>query len=471
MALEAAPLPRPRRPIVRYVRLRQDVLVALAMGVVVALLLNSLPMDAALVSSVIGAFVILALVDTRAAVLSLLFVRSIIDVTATVPLVSAAGSSNVNAAGMMSFIAIGVAVAHISLNHIDVRGVPLAKPSLAFLGVTLLGVAIAPDINRAMQDWIRSLSAFLIYVLLVDLIRTRGDRRWLASILLLSMVVPIGVAFNQFVTHTGNLDTPGLNRIYGTFSHPAAFSMYLAQLLPLALVMFLHARSRFTRVALFVLIPAIIFSIYEAQTRGAWIGVAVAAVVFMGARARWTLLLVPFIAGALFFGVPSIRARFAEATSSTGSFVWRQEQWSNAINVASPPQILTIGAGFDAVEVKTGNLTHNEYIRLIAETGIVGLVITLVLYRNLCLLAIKAYRNASSVFERDLMLAFLMAFAARTVIALSDNILVYPVLEWYFWAFAALMVATSGVYQRRRFGQRVREPAPAPPATAGLPAT
>ncbi|HYM15501.1 MAG TPA: hypothetical protein VEZ14_08065, partial [Dehalococcoidia bacterium] len=276
-------------------------------------------------------------------------------------------------------------------------------------------------------------------------------------VLLVATVVPIAVAIDQFFANTGNHDTPGLNRIYGTFSHPAAFSMFLAQILPLAFVMFLHSRSRVGRVALFILIPAILFSIYEAQTRGAWVGVAVSIVIFMGTRARWSLLLVPLMMGAFYFGVPSIRARFDAATSSSGSVVWRQEQWSNAVSATTPVHLATIGAGFDAVSVRTGNLTHNEYIRLLVETGLAGLITMFVLYRRLFLLALDAYRKAATPFERDLMLAFLMAFAARVVIALSDNIIVYPVLEWYFWGFAALVVAASGAYQPVRFGRHAPE--------------
>ncbi|HYM14360.1 MAG TPA: hypothetical protein VEZ14_02245, partial [Dehalococcoidia bacterium] len=219
--------PARRNPLTRYLRRRQDVMLAALVGGLLAMLMNSMAMEAALISSLIGSFLILAFVDTRIAVLSLLLVRSIMDVTATVPLVSASGSSQVNAAAMMSFIAIAVAAAHIALSHLNVRRVPLAGPSMLFLAITLLGVAVAPDRNTAMQDWIRTLSAFLIYVLLVDVIRTKRDMRWLTMVLLVATVVPIAVAIDQFFANTGNHDTPGLNRIYGTFSHPAAFSMFL----------------------------------------------------------------------------------------------------------------------------------------------------------------------------------------------------------------------------------------------------
>ena len=46
------------------------------------------------------------------------------------------------------------------------------------------------------------------------------------------------------------------------------------------------------------------------------------------------------------------------------------------------------------------------------------------------------------------MLAFLMAFASRVVIAISDNILIFPVLEWYFWGFAAVVVVRMATVVR-----------------------
>jgi O-antigen ligase len=439
-------------------RLRRsnDILLAVAMGGILALMMQALPMQAALASSVVGSFVILALVDTRAAVFALLLARSVIDITATVPLLSASGSSNVNAAAMMSFIAIGIGAAHIAISRIDITRVPTAKPALIFLGVTLLGVALAPDANRALQDWIRSLGTFVMFVLIVDLMRTKSDQRWVVKVLLLSAVIPVAWGIQQFIAGEGDTYTPGLVRIYGTFTHPSPYSFYLVELIPLALVFLLHTPSKAGRLGLLVLAPAMLFCVYEAQTRGAWVGVVVALMIFMSTRARWTLLLVPLIAGAMFFAVPSVHARFTEATSQQGSVVWRTEQWDAAIGVASPSKLLTVGAGLGAVDVTLGNLTHNEYVRLLVETGLAGLIATIVVYRSLFRIAMKGYREAASSYERDLMLAFLMVFAARVVIAASDNIIIYPALEWYFWAFAAVVVGSTGSYERRRLGQRAQ---------------
>lgn len=119
------------------------------------------------------------------------------------------------------------------------------------------------------------------------------------------------------------------------------------------------------------------------------------------------------------------------------------------MEVASPLELVTTGAGLRAVDVQLGALSHNEYIRLLAETGIWGLLAVLMLYKGLLGIALKGHREAESPFRRDLMLAFIMVLAARMVTALADNILIFPVLEWYFWAFAGVIVVMSGAYQRR----------------------
>jgi O-antigen ligase len=429
-----------------WLRRRNDVWLALAMGGIVALLMLALPMKAALASSVIGAFVIVALVDTRSALFAVVFVRATIDVTATLPLLSASGSSNVNAAAMMSFLIIGLGVSHIALNRMNIWRVPLTKPFAFFMVLTLVGIALAPDKNQALQDWLRVLSVFVLYVLVVDLLRTAEDVRWMLRILLLSSVVPLVLGFYQYVANTGNHETPGLNRIEGTFVHPSPYATYLVQLIPLALVYLLHTRSRLGRIALAVLIPAMVYSVYLTETRAAWLGLIAAVMVFMAARARWTLILVPVVAAAMFFALPSIQARFDEASSSTGSVFWRQQQWENAINITSTPQLLTVGAGLSAVNVRLGNLTHNEYVRLLVETGLIGLVLTIMMYWMLFKIALKGYREGATPYQRDLMLAFLMSFAARVVIAATDNIIAFPVLEWYFWSFAAVVVVTTGSY-------------------------
>jgi O-antigen ligase len=477
----AAPAPGPQQPIrpsFGWLRRRTDIGLSLAMGAIVAFLIATMPMEAALASSVIGAFVLLALVDTRVAVLALLLVRATLDVTSTVPLLSTAGASSVNANALTSLLVIALGSAHIAINRVRLRQVPLFTPFALFVVITFLGIAWAPDKNLAAQDWLRGFGTLILYVLIVDLMRTSADRRWVVRVILLSAVVPLLVGLYQLFTDTGNHDTPGFNRIFGTLAHPSPYAFYILQLLPLAIVFLIYTRNRIGRLGLFAMIPIMLFTIYATQTRGAWIGVLVMAMVVMWLRARWTLIFVPLILGAAFFALPSVRQRVSginsgECVSETdckSSVLWRQKQWEAALRSASPLKVATVGAGLRDVDVTLGQFTHNEYVRLLIETGVLGLAATVVLYKQLFDITVQGHRDATDPYQRDLMLAFLVVLVSRFVFAASDNILVLVVLEWYFWAFAAIIVVESGAYDRKRLarvaGESKRGVIPGRPAIA-----
>jgi cell division protein FtsW (lipid II flippase) len=89
----------------------------------------------------------------------------------------------------------------------------------------------------------------------------------------------------------------------------------------------------------------------------------------------------------------------------------------------------------------TGTAAHTDYVRTIAETGVIGSAALLWLYVSLFKATNAALDRARNRFERDLVTAFLAVLLARLVMAFTDNIIVQPVLEWYFWSLAALVMA------------------------------
>jgi O-antigen ligase len=93
-------------------------------------------------------------------------------------------------------------------------------------------------------------------------------------------------------------------------------------------------------------------------------------------------------------------------------------------------------------------LSHNEYLRLLVEAGVVGLTLTAIVYWSLFRYTLRGYKEADSPYKRDLMLAFMMVLVSRLVMVGGDNLLAITVIEWYFWAFAGVIVVESGAYDR-----------------------
>ena len=131
-----------------------------------------------------------------------------------------------------------------------------------------------------------------------------------------------------------------------------------------------------------------------------------------------------------------------------------------------------MGAGLHAIQTDLGELSHNEYLRILVEAGVVGLTLTIIMYLSLFKYALRGFRDADSPYKRDLMLAFMMVWCSRIVMVGADNLLAITVIEWYFWAFAAVIVVESGAYDRfahiqdDRRALRKTSPAPALPAPA-----
>ena len=111
-------------------------------------------------------------------------------------------------------------------------------------------------------------------------------------VLLLSSVIPLVLGVYQFATNTGNHETEGCTPSKGRSS--TRHVRYLSRLAHTApIVYLLHTQSRLRRVAMFVLIPLMVFSIYATQTRVVWIGLVVVDHGVHCHAALWTLLLVP----------------------------------------------------------------------------------------------------------------------------------------------------------------------------------
>jgi O-antigen ligase len=455
-ATPASPAPRRRASfsLLNSVRRSSDLGLAFAMGGLVGLLIFTLPMQAALATAVVGAFVLIMLVDTRVALLALLLVRASIDYFASIPLLALGGGVNTNA--LMSLLVIALGVAHIAMHRINIRRIPLGTPSALFVAVSFVTLAITPDIVAGLEDWLRILTSLIVYILVVDLMQTERERRWLLRVLVLAAVLPLCVGLWQFISDSGDHSTPGYNRILATFVHPSPYGFFLVQIFPLALVLFLHAQSRMARLGLGIMLPLIMLSIYATQTRGAWIGILVMVAVFMWFRARWTLLFIPLFLAAVYIGVPGVRARVADATTGTcesvtycqSSVLWRTKQWEQVLQVASPPELVTVGAGLHSIQSTVHELSHNEYLRLLVETGAVGLALTVIVYVSLFRYTAAGFRDAATPYQRDLMLAFLMVLVSRVVMVGADNLLAITVIEWYFWAFAGVIVVESGAFDR-----------------------
>jgi O-antigen ligase len=211
----------------------------------------------------------------------------------------------------------------------------------------------------------------------------------------------------QFLTDSGPgaFQLQGALRAFGHFDQPNPFAGYLTTILPLAVCMALcgtnPARFRWLALGASVLLGA---GIGLSQSRGAWLGAAVAALVLVLVWSRSTrrLLIPGALGGALvlalaasgllpaaildrlaqtveYFGVFDVRT--VEVTSDNWAVVERMAHWQAGWYMFVDHVWLGVGAGNYAQaypEYFVGSWreplghAHNYYLNILAELGVAG---------------------------------------------------------------------------------------------------
>ncbi len=199
-------------------------------------------------------------------------------------------------------------------------------------------------------------------------------------------LVPALLAVVQLVTGTGGLNN-GVMRSTGTLAHSnsAAVLFALASLATFVLILDSN-RRRWIHAGLLG-----VFLVAQLSTGsiGGLVTLVVMVVVYLASaavrRADRTLLGLLGVALGIYAATTSRvgAQRFAEYSSDNTegtSLDWRIHAWGSVLNAWRRNPVL--GNGIGATQSPTilqGNIPHNEYVRLLAEVGLVGLLAVVVL--------------------------------------------------------------------------------------------
>jgi len=195
----------------------------------------------------------------------------------------------------------------------------------------------------------------------------------------------IGVDVNpSYVDLTVNEGMPG--RIYAMFENPNAFAEVLALLIPLAVALMLASKNWRGRILGFMSCLLGLAAILMTYGRASWIGLAVAAVLFVFLWNRKLLPVIIFLGLAAIPVLPStvfnrILTIFNSKDTSTSS---RFPLYAAALRLLAARPLIGAGLGTDAVRQAVKDLNfyhgvapfvhaHDVYLQVWAESGLLGL--------------------------------------------------------------------------------------------------
>jgi hypothetical protein len=257
---------------------------------------------------------------------------------------------------------------------------------------------------------------FLIYLLLVNNISRREEFRALAAFSVMVSLASVLMVSNAFADERG----PG--RLNGPLGETAnMYGGYIILNIGIALGLFLHAASVLSRVAAAAAVVLLGIPLLYTYSRTSFVAIMAAALLFGVFKDR-RLLAVALIAVLLTPAAPdSIWVRISSISGvATGnepsSWSSRIYAWQLAGGKAIQESPLV---GFGLASIKLG-MVDNEYVRVLVDTGFLGLGLFLwVLIGLLIKATVLPGRLPALTFERGYAAGYWIAFVAMMIHAVG----------------------------------------------------
>ena len=339
--------------------------------------------------------------------------------------------------------------------------------AVCFAAATILSVPLADFIDLSARYLVYYIPCMIVVVALVNsassgrqLLRIGGGLAlgtFIGGGYGIFQEVVIGVGVNaSFTDMSANADMPG--RVYSFYENPNALALLLLLTLPVVVALVLssqHWISRVLAAGVFLVGGVCLGMTYG---RASWVGLAVAAAVYVF---LWNRKLLPFCVLAGLAALPllpvsifnRILSIFNLNDTSTSS---RFDLWAAGLQVIGREPVTGVGLGADAVRrmVKLTQLyqgrasfvhCHNVYLQIWAEMGLLGLVSFLGAMLGMMKSAARAVRRSPNTPARHMAIGGTAAILGAMVCGLADYLWTYPRIMFLFWFVFGLTLAAIKV--------------------------
>jgi hypothetical protein len=345
------------------------------------------------------------------------------------------------------------------------RATPLETPMLLFLGLGLaLMFAISPYFSIAVSGYRATCQYMLWFLLLTRLLRSDRDFLILyVSLVVLAFVISLHGIYQYIVAvpipsnWVDQAESGVRTRVYSIFGSPNIMGDFMLLFAPMAAALAYWCKDRKLQVLSWIMTLCMCFACLFTMSRGAWMGMAVAILVFALLNDRRLLgLMVAALCCSMLFPFVSSRIgylftdEFAASTANGG----RASRWalgmSYLYDYGSPLFGLGLGMFGGAVAMQHQiNKTwmsyfymDNYYRKILVEMGWVGLACFLFLMAAMVWTCGRAIHRAKRKPDNMAPLASGMLAGLCGVLThcYFENIFEEPYMMAYFWAIAAMVV-------------------------------
>ncbi len=333
-------------------------------------------------------------------------------------------------------------------SRIDIKVIknPFTYLYLAFIGFNGISIFVADNTPEALHEFLKLCTFFTLYIYLALFIIPKQDSKqlFLKAFIIFSLIASlVGLiqAFNVFPENGFSIKAAYL--IKGNFSHKNMFSQILFLSFTFAVYSIFEFKNGWRKAA-FIGAGTNLILIVVLMTRSVWVALFVATLVsfllfyfYIRKNAKGKIFTKPIIytlTGVVGAGIlalvlfsqldndNTIKKHILEATDfKSGNTYHRLNIWKKSKPIVQENPIIGVGAGnwkieilkYDVVLYQGGWIvprrTHNDYISVITETGILGLMAFLGMFTILIWYGIKLIKKQPD--KKDKLFALALLFA------------------------------------------------------------
>jgi O-antigen ligase len=368
---------------------------------------------------------------------------------------------NINSSAIFGSLVILLLSLFILKNRSRLSSVPLKKHWAIFLTLIVLSMFFSIDTPSSLYEIIRIISIFLIFISVFILAKEETSKEQIAYAIIYSAIIPFFFATYQLITGTGLGGTEGIeSRLFGTFSHPNPFASFVFIVLVISIFFFTKEKLPRQKWFLGAIIVWGIFLLIQTYSRGAWLAFILFLLILTTIRYPKALLGIALTILLLFFSSEIIRDRVEDIYNppADSSVRWRFAQWERMYGLFLKKSLTGYGIGTEIIAhekefgFNAGNpYTHNDFLRVALETGIVGAISYFVLLMATFFKLILNYRKEKNPWHKDFELFVLALFIAILSFSLTNNTLRETVTQWTMWSLVAIALS---LYAQKNISQK-----------------
>lgn len=373
----------------------------------------------------------------------------------------------------------------LNLKSFKLRPQPIFWPVLIFLTTNALAITNSPNPERSLKVWFFTFFTISIAVLLPNIIRHQDQIPRLIKIMCVSLFLVTSFGIFQFIGDIINLPTSitglrqqytkeilGFPRVQSTALEPLYFANYLLIPLCLLISLLLSKTNKIKPLYLIILIGLGGINLVLTVARGGYIAFAgclfLLIIIYFKKLfnlrniiyALLAVLIIYFGANYfLDFNIEGAREKFFSHTTNlfTGaSYSERVNTIDKAYIAFSEHPFIGIGPGsfgpyvsyHPLIEPADGYLiVNNEYIELLAETGLCGLLLFIIILLIIIIRSIKAIMLCQDKFIKALLVGLLIALIGILVQYNTFSILYIM----HFWVCIGLLIACQNIVFLKKY--------------------